>query len=64
MYVSDQADVRSWNLLPKDLQILRIGVDPGTYQVRALPVGAPPIPEKMIQVGPGKKVFVDFRYTP
>jgi uncharacterized protein len=64
MYASDQADVRSWNLLPKDLQILRIVVDPGTYTVRATPLGAPALPEKVIQIAPRKKVFVNFRYMP
>jgi hypothetical protein len=63
-HVSDQADVRSWNLLPKDFQIARITVKPGTYTVRVLPGGAPSIPEKTVQVGPGKKVFVNFRYMP
>lgn len=63
-YVSDQADVRSWNLLPRDLQILRIVVDAGTYTVRLLPTGAAALPEKTVQVGPGKKVFVNFRYIP
>ncbi|MBC7692754.1 MAG: hypothetical protein H7222_13415 [Methylotenera sp.] len=64
LYASDQADVRSWNLLPRDLQIARIQVAPGSYTVRALPQGAGALPEKTIQVGPGKKAFVDFRYTP
>jgi hypothetical protein len=64
LYASDQADVRSWNLLPKDLQVLRVTVDPGTYRVRALPVGADALPEKIVQVESGKKVFVNFRYTP
>lgn len=61
---ADQADTRSWNLLPRDLQILRIPVQPGTYTVRALPGGAAlPLP-KMIQVNRGEKVFVSFRYIP
>lgn len=64
MYASDQADLRSWNLLPKDLQMTRIVLDPGTYQVRALPVGAGPLPAKTIQLTAGKKVFVNFRYMP
>lgn len=63
-YVSDQADLRSWNLLPKDFQILRVTVDPGTYVVRVKPQGLLPLPEKRVQVGSGKKVFMNFRYTP
>lgn len=61
---ADSADLRSWNLLPKDLQLLRIPVTPGTYVVRTTPVGGKPLPEKTIQVPVGKKVFVDFRYMP
>src|SRR5690606_31375179 len=33
-YLSDQADTRSWNLLPKDLQLSRFLVSPGTYTVK------------------------------
>ncbi len=64
MYASDQADLRSWNLLPKDLQLARIRVEPGTYTVKVHPQGVQPLPEKTIQVGAGKKVFVGFRYIP
>ncbi len=64
LYISDQADLRSWNLLPRDLQILRIVVDAGTYKVRAVPVNASALPEKTVQVAAGKKVFVNFRYMP
>jgi hypothetical protein len=64
LYASDQADLRSWNLLPHDLQVLRIPVEPGTYRVRALPGGGAPTPDKTIQVLAGKKVFVTFRYMP
>ncbi len=64
MYASDQADVRSWNLLPRDLQILRVVVDPGAYQVQLTPVGAGALPIKTVQVASGKKVFVNFRFMP
>jgi hypothetical protein len=64
MYASDQADVRSWNLLPKDLQVFRLVVEPGTYTVRALPGGVFGLPQKVVQVEAGKKVFINFRYTP
>ena len=64
MYASDQADLRSWNLLPRDLEMARFAVEPGTYTVRALPVGVGPLPEKTIQVQAGQKVFVNFRYMP
>ena len=64
MYASDQADLRSWNLLPRDLQILRIPVEEGTYRVRATPIGRLTLPEKVVQVGARKKVFVNFRFMP
>ncbi len=64
LYASDQADVRSWNLLPKDLQVARIPVDPGTYQVKVTPIGMTPLQEKTVQVLAGKKIFVSFRYIP
>lgn len=64
LYVADQADLRSWNLLPRDFQIARIPVPPGTYTVRATASGAEPIGEKTVEVSVGKKVFVDFRYMP
>jgi len=64
LYAADQADVRSWNLLPHDLQISRILVDPGTYRIRVLPVGSRPLSEKEVKVEQGKKTFVNFRYIP
>ncbi len=68
LYVSDRADTRSWNLLPKELQIARIPVPPGTYSVAANLAGNPAaignLPPKTIQVRPGEKVFVNFRYMP
>lgn len=63
-YASDQADLRSWNLLPRDLQIFRTTLDPGTYTVALVPVGAQPLSEKVVQVAAGRKVFVNFRYMP
>ena len=61
---ADQADLRSWHLLPRDLQVLRVRVDPGLHRVQVLPLGAAALSEKVIQVGAGKKVFVNFRFMP
>ncbi len=65
LYASDQADVRSWSLLPRDLQVARYTVEPGTHTLRMEPSGAgAQFREKTVQVGAGKKVFVNFRYMP
>ncbi len=64
LYASDQADVRSWNLLPRDLQILRVSVPPGDHEVVLQPEGRPALPPKTVQVRPGAKVFVNFRQMP
>ncbi len=63
-YVSDQADVRSWNLLPMDLQIARIVVEPGVHKIRILPEWNMAITEKTVEVKPGAKVFVNVRFMP
>ncbi len=64
MYASDQADVRSWNLLPRDLQIARIPVDPGKHKIKLNLVGAGALPEKEVEVKAGKKTFVNWRFMP
>lgn len=64
MHATDQADTRSWQLLPKDLQIARIQVSEGTHTVNLKPVGGVALPEKTVQVKRGQKVFVSFRYIP
>lgn len=64
LYASDQADCRSWNLLPHDLQVLRIPVEPGDYNIKLHPVGSGTLPVKEVKVVAGQKVFVDFRYMP
>lgn len=65
MHVSDQADLRSWNLLPRDLQIARFVVEPGEHKVQLSTAGVVrKFPEQTVTVEPGKKVFLNFRYTP
>ncbi|MBS1961046.1 MAG: hypothetical protein JST04_02435 [Bdellovibrionales bacterium] len=65
MYAADQADTRSWNLLPKDLEVARIPVTEGTYSVRIQPIGIPgALPPKTVQIKNGEKIFVNFRYMP
>ncbi len=64
LYAADQADTRSWNLLPKSLEITRIPVTAGTYTVALHPIGAGALPPKTVQVKSGEKIFVNFRYMP
>jgi len=64
LIASDQADLRSWLFLPRDLQILRVPVDPGTYEVRVRPIGASELPIQSVSVRPGEKKLVNFRYVP
>lgn len=65
LVVSDQADIRSWSLLPRDLQVLRVPADPGPHEVALRPVGAASAPPpRTVQVEAGKKVFVSFRWLP
>lgn len=63
-HASDQADLRSWHLLPRDLQIARVVVDPGVHDVKIMPVGAASSLAKTVHVEAGQKVFVGFRYDP
>ena len=63
-YASDQADVRSWNLLPRDLQMVRFAVEPGTYEIKVSPLGAGELQPKTVAVKRGGKTFVAFRYIP
>ena len=65
LYAADQADTRSWNLLPKDLEIARVEVPAGTYTVTLKTIGGPgALPPKTVQVKKGEKIFVSFRYMP
>lgn len=69
MYIADQADVRSWNFLPKDLQIARLRVPAGKYQVITEAMGhggevVKTLPLKEVEVAAKKKVFLNYRYVP
>lgn len=65
LHASDQADLRSWSLLPKDLQILRVPVAAGVHTVRLEGLGDRVWPaESTVQVGAKRRVFVSFRYVP
>ena len=63
-YASDQADLRSWKFLPRDLQMARIWVDAGRHEVVLRANRGDWYEKKQVYVPEGKKVFVNFRYIP
>lgn len=63
-YVSDTADIRSWSLLPRDLQLARIPLSPGTYKVRIQPIGSFKSFDREVKIAPGRKSFLNVRYMP
>jgi len=65
LYVADQADTRSWALLPRDLQILRAPLAEGDYDVEVHPVrsGRKPFRQR-VKVTSGKRTWVNIRYVP
>lgn len=65
LHASDQADVRSWNLLPRDLQVARIVVAPGKRTLQLKLVGSDrEIPKKEFELKAGQKVFYNARFMP
>lgn len=67
MNVADRADLRQWSTLPQTFQIARIPVKAGRYKVKSIGLsanGAPTgeeMPEREIEVKPGRKTFVSWR---
>lgn len=71
LLAADQPDLRSWRLLPKDLQVARIPVDAGVKTIEVTPLGigsSEPIESSkrviQLEVKPGTKVFTSVRYMP
>ncbi len=62
LIASDQADLRHWIFLPRDLQVFRMQVAPGRHEVRVKPIGAAALPPQTVEVRAGEKKFVNFRY--
>ena len=67
MNVADQADLRQWSTLPESLQIARMPVKPGKYKVKALGLNgagyqtSEQMPEREVEVKPGRKAFINWR---
>ncbi len=64
-YLSDQADLRSWNLLPRDLQILKVDLPAGEYEVRIVPEGAEAKTKTVkVKLQEKQRLFIHHRYMP
>jgi len=64
-YLSDQADVRSWNLLPRDLQIMKLTLPPGEATIKIIPEGSESKSKEVkVQLQENKTVFIHHRYIP
>lgn len=67
MNLADRADLRQWSTLPATFQIARIPIKAGKYKVRAQGLNdsgsetSEQMPERAIEVRPGRKVFVTWR---
>jgi uncharacterized protein len=67
MQVTERADLRQWSFLPASIQISRVPLDAGTYDIAVqgydfggMPNGEHSAPQK-IKVIPGKTQFVIWR---
>lgn len=57
--VTEQADLRTWRTLPAEIQIARLNVQPGTYQLRIADVrNSMTIQTDTVRVKSGKTAFV------
>lgn len=67
MLVSDRADLRQWSTLPQTFQIARAFVKAGKHKISVEGISATgsstgeSLPEKEIEVKPGRKTFLTFR---
>ncbi|MEQ1879220.1 MAG: hypothetical protein ABL958_21460, partial [Bdellovibrionia bacterium] len=67
MNIADQADLRQWSTLPETFQVARVPIKSGKYRVRVqgLDGGLGPsgeqMPEREVEIRPGKKAFVIWR---
>lgn len=67
MNIADRADLRQWSTLPSKIQMARIFLKPGKYDLKVLGLDsydqptADALPAQIIEIKAGKKVFVNFR---
>jgi hypothetical protein len=58
---TEQADTRSWILLPSDIWMARVAAEPGVYELTLRPEGGEDIDLGEIVVRSGEKTFVSHR---
>lgn len=67
MNLADRADLRQWSTLPSKIQMARVFLKPGKYDIQVLGLDsadfptADNLPSQVIEIKAGKKVFVNFR---
>ncbi|MES2801176.1 MAG: hypothetical protein V4654_01680 [Bdellovibrionota bacterium] len=67
MNLADRADLRQWSTLPSKIQMARVFLKPGKYDIKVLGLDsadlptADVMPNQVIEIKSGKKVFVNFR---
>lgn len=67
MNLADRADLRQWSTLPSKIQMARIFLKPGKYNLQVLGLDSSDfptqdtLPAQVIEIQAGKKVFVNFR---
>ena len=67
MNLADRADLRQWSTLPSKIQMARIFLKPGKYDLKVLGLDstdaptADALPSQVIEIKSGQKVFVNFR---
>lgn len=67
MNIADRADLRQWSTLPSKIQMARVFLKPGKYNLQILGLDSSDfptqdtLPAQVIEIQAGKKVFVNFR---
>lgn len=64
MHAADQADVRQWSTLPNSIQLDRVSLKPGEYDITIFatgPAGESKVLEKKVVIEKGKKTFITHR---
>lgn len=67
MNLTDRADLRQWSTLPSKIQMARLFMKPGKYEIKVRGLDASDLPTndelpaQIVEIKPGKKAFINFR---